>query len=95
MIYKQCKFMNVEDTAELDLEKGIRLSTVFYGIAVYDDHCQGDAAIADLVGVICGHCGHFLPADECVVLQTLDAWWDISEAISNNFTPDDIRGFRV
>lgn len=94
MIYKQCKFMNVEDD-EADLEKGVPLSRVFYGIAVYDDHCQGDTAIADLMGVICGECGQFIEADNCVVLTTLDNWWSIEEAISNNFTPDDIRGFRT
>ena len=93
MIYKQCKFMQIEGPEDFD--KGVRLSAVLYGIAFYDDHCQGDMANADLVGVLCGHCGYFLPADDCVVLQTLDAWWDIGEVISNNFIPDDIRGFRT
>lgn len=99
MIYKQCKFTTIEDTENpftlaVDLEKNVPPSRVFYGIAVYNDYCQGDFAIADFEGVICGECGEFIDADSCLIIETLDNWWSLEEAIADNFTPDDVRGFR-
>lgn len=91
MICKQCIFLNVDEN---EIRDEVVISRPFHGIALYDDHCTEDFNLADLVGVICAECGAFIPADECVVIKTLDRWWSFEEAISQNFFPDDVRGFR-
>lgn len=91
MICKQCIFLNVEDN---EVRDEVTISRPFYGIAIYDDHCTEDFNLADLVGVICAECGEFIPADNCVVTQTLDKWWTLEEAVSQNFHADGVRGFR-
>ena len=65
------------------------------GIAIYEDYMQGaDCPFLELQGVICGECGAWLDAEDVEIISTLDDWWPIDEAISQNFYPDDTRGFR-
>lgn len=62
------------------------------GIAIYED--SFDPPFLELRGVICGECGGWCDAETVKIISTLDQWWPIDEAISQNFYPDDTRGFR-
>ena len=65
------------------------------GIAIYEDFGQGaDAPFLELQGVICGECGSWIETEDVEIISTLDKWWSIDEAISQNFYPDGTRGFR-
>ena len=66
------------------------------GIAIYEDYWQGtDCPFLELQGVICGECGSWIDAEDVEIISTLEQWWPIDEAISQNFYPDDTRGFRL
>ena len=62
------------------------------GIAIYEG--SFDTPFRELRGVICGECGGWIDAEAVEIISTLDKWWPIDEAISQNFYPDDTRGFR-
>ena len=57
------------------------------GIAIYEDD--------KLQGVICGECGTYLEAEDCTIVEVLNTWWSIDEAIKDNIYPDGTRGFRT
>lgn len=85
MIYKLCRF---RDTLEED-------TPILGGIAIYEDYCQGTVApYYELVGVICGECGSFIEAEDVEIIEVIENWWSISEAILDNCAPDGMRGFR-
>ena len=81
MIYKQCVFVDKYDESETNDS----FSVPYGGIAVYEDYQQGDLALAELQGVICGECGGWLDADACKILKVSDTWKSLDEAITNHF----------
>lgn len=65
------------------------------GIAIYEDYFQGtDTPLLELQGVICGECGAWIEGEDVEIISTLDSWWSLDEAITQNFYPDGTRGFR-
>jgi hypothetical protein len=89
MVAKQVIFRDTFD-AEDD-----NCSPLLGGIAIYEDYFQGtDAPFLELKGVICGECGGWIEAEDCEILEVLDTWWTLDEAIKDNVKPDGTRGFR-
>ena len=67
------------------------------GIAIYEDYGQGrDYPALELLGVFCGDCGIWIPADDeyLDIIAVRDEWWPMSEEIDNCIRPDGTRGFR-
>lgn len=62
------------------------------GIAIYEGE---DNENLILEGVICGECGGWIDAEDCEILEVLNTWWTLDEAIKDNFKPDGTRGFRL
>lgn len=66
------------------------------GIAIYEDYEQGEnAPFLELQFVICAECGVLLGEDQVEIIETLDSWGSLDEAIQNYAKPDGTRGFRI
>ena len=87
MVAKQVIFKDLFE----DETRGVPMG----GIGIYDDYFQGtDTPFLELKGVICGECGGWIEAEDVEIISTLDQWWSLDEAITQNFYSDDTRGFR-